>query len=62
MANKAPNLRSDKFITEPKNVDQTEMLDTVSHESSVDYNEANTNEEYVTSHKPFGMLGAKGRE
>lgn len=56
-----PNLRSDDFITEPKNVEDTKMLNTTARES-VDMNETNKNKEHVTSHPNFGKLGAKGRE
>lgn len=58
---KVPNLRSDDFITEPKMVDDTKMLNTTARES-VDMNESNKNEEYTTTHPAFGKLGAKGRE
>lgn len=55
-----PNLRDDSFIKEPKNVDDTKMLNTEARES-VDMNEKNENKEHVCTHPSFGTLGAKGR-
>lgn len=46
---------------EPKNVDDTKMLNTNARES-VDMNESNDNKEHVTTHPNFGKLGAMGRE
>lgn len=55
-----PDLRDPNFIKEPKNVDDTKMLNTVARES-VDMNESNDNKEHVVTHPDFGPLGAKGR-
>lgn len=57
---KVPDLRDPNFIGEPKNVEDTKMLDTNARES-VNMTESNDNKELVTSHPPFGTLGAKGR-
>lgn len=57
---KVPNLRSDSFITEPKHVDSTKMLNTEANEA-VNYNETNKNEEWVSTHPSFGPDGQKGR-
>lgn len=58
---KVPDLRDPNFIGEPKNVEDTKMLNTEAHEA-VNMTEANDNKEFVTSHPNFGKLGAKGRE
>jgi hypothetical protein len=58
---KIPNLRDGVIGGEPKHVDDTPMLNTTARES-VNMNESNDNKEHTVSHKPFGKLGAKGRE
>ena len=55
-----PNLRDPDFVKEPKNIDDTKMLNTTADES-VNMNESNDNKEHVTTHPSFGPLGAKGR-
>lgn len=57
---KTPILRDGIIGGEPKNVDDTKMLDTNARES-VNMNESNDNKEHVVSHPNFGPLGAKGR-
>jgi len=59
---KVPHLRDGNDGSgEPKNVENTKMLNTMARES-VDYNESNDNKERVTTHPNFGSLGAVGRE
>ena len=57
---KVPNLRSQDFIKEPKEVEQTNMLDTTADES-VNYNEVNVNGEWIATHPAFGPDGQQGR-
>lgn len=60
---KTPNLHDWRpSEAEAKEVMDTDMLNTVAHES-VDMNESNTvGQDTVTTHPDFGELGAKGRK
>lgn len=56
-----PNLRSAAFIGKPKDVEDTNMLDTEARETPETVSAKNELKEEVVTHPPFGPLGAMGR-
>lgn len=56
-----PDLRTDKFIGKPVDVENTKMLDTQARETPETVRADNVIKEEVVSHPAFGPLGAMGR-